>query len=332
MSVLADRVKIARSHLDPLRQCRRRRGGEAIIPTATLLGKLGPPPGPDITLSVQWLLNCGPKPTNNSTAIQENQQPHLSCHGGSALHAYEYIYNTLQFVPEESCLSYLACSDDSDEGFCPLVRDLTSCTMDNACRRRRKTCNPHDDIIDRHIGVGGAASARLNSKEWGLMGDDTLNDDCQQDHTMSLPDAIPNVTIAEFGSIEAGNIHAIQAEIYARGPVKTSINADFLRNYSGGILGSDDDPALLNSNHNHGVSIVGWGYDPDRNTQHWIIRNSWGHYWGELGYFRIELGRNLLGVEENLAWATPRTWTTYGDDCYDTYIDTFFDVAAILRR
>ena len=54
MSVLADRVKIARSHLDPLRQCRRRRrggGGEAIIPTATLLGELGPPPGPDITLS-----------------------------------------------------------------------------------------------------------------------------------------------------------------------------------------------------------------------------------------------------------------------------------------
>ncbi len=89
--------------------------------------------------------------------------------------------------------------------------------MDNACRlRRRKTCNPHDDIIDRRIGVEGAASARLNNKEWGVMGDDALNDDCQQDHTMLLPDAIPNVTIAEFGSIEAGNIHAIQAEIYAR--------------------------------------------------------------------------------------------------------------------
>ena len=81
------------------------------------------------------------------------------------------------------------------------------------------------------------------------------------------------------------------------------------------------------------MSIVGWGYDPDRDAQHWIIRNSWGHYWGELGYFRIELGRNLLGVEEGLAWATPRTWTTYDDDdCYDTYIDPSFDVAAILRR
>ena len=176
---------------------------------------------------VQWLLNCGsPKPTNlNSTAIiEENQQRHyLSCHGGSALHAYEYIYNTLLFVPEESCLSYLACSDDSDEGFCPLVREWTSCTMDNVCRgrRRRKTCHPHDDINDGHIGVvGGAASARLNNTERGRMENDTINDDdCWQDHD-ALPllpdDIIPNVTIAEFGSIEAGNIHAIQAEIFAR--------------------------------------------------------------------------------------------------------------------
>ena len=77
--------------------------------------------------------------------------------------------------------------------------------MDNVCRdrRRRKTCHPRDDF-------------KLNNKKRGMVGGDTLNDDCQQDHSMPLPDAIPNVTIAEFGSIEAGNIHAIQAEIYAR--------------------------------------------------------------------------------------------------------------------
>lgn len=47
----------------------------------------------------------------------------------------------------------------------------------------------------------------------------------------------------------------------------------------GGILGSDDNPALLNATHNHGVSIVGWGYDTDRDKQHWIVRNSWGAFW-----------------------------------------------------
>jgi hypothetical protein len=68
LSVLADRVKIARSHLGPLRHCRRNRGEAAIFaargadndhdkyrmlgPTSTIaLGELGPPPGPDIMLS-----------------------------------------------------------------------------------------------------------------------------------------------------------------------------------------------------------------------------------------------------------------------------------------
>lgn len=103
-------------------------------------------------------------------------------------------------MPEESCLSYLACSDDSDEGFCPLVRNLTSCTMDNACRR--KTCIPDNYVDDMH-------SAHKERREGGAH-----NDDCQD--VIPLPGSIPNVTIAEYGSIEAGNIHAIQAEIYAR--------------------------------------------------------------------------------------------------------------------
>ena len=70
-----------------------------------------------------------------------------------------------------------------------------------------------------------------------------------------------------------------------RGPIKTSINANYLRNYTGGILGSDDDPALFDTHHNHGVSIVGWGYDKDRDKQHWIIRNSWGVYWVSTTYY-----------------------------------------------
>ena len=113
----------------------------------------------------------------------------------------------------------------------------------------------------------------------------------------------------------------------------------FIENYTGGILGSDDDPKLLNTTHTHGVSIVGWGYDEKRDKQHWIIRNSWGQYWGEMGLFRIELGRNLLGVEENFAWANPSTWVTQqlgeedDDDCFDnTYIDPSLDVAAVHRK
>mmetsp|Transcript_13912 Transcript_13912/g.28641 ORF Transcript_13912/g.28641 Transcript_13912/m.28641 type:complete len:103 (-) Transcript_13912:286-594(-) len=101
----------------------------------------------------------------------------------------------------------------------------------------------------------------------------------------------------------------------------------------GGILGSDDNPALINATHNHGVSIVGWGYDADRDKQHWIVRNSWGTFWGEMGFFRIELGRNLLGIESNLAWATPERWTTSSDyDCHDSYVDPSMDVLSLHER
>lgn len=330
MSSLADRVKIMRSYRGPRQNCQSSpsqhgktdmemegsKETEEDVPSP-VLGELGPPPGPDIDLSVQYLLNCGPKPLE--------PHKHLTCHGGSSLRAYGHIHSTLKFVPEDSCLNYIACSDDSDEGVCPHIRDMTSCEGWNVCR----TCDGFSSMVGG--GMRGEQQAALGLGNDGAGGEGSTARDgygCR-----AIPHgSIPNVTIAEFGSIEPGNIHAIKAEIYARGPIKTSINAGPLMNYTGGILGSDDDPALLDRHHNHGVSIVGWGYDSERDKQHWIIRNSWGHYWGEMGFFRIELGNNLLGVEENFAWATPNTWMTSGADCHDTYVDPSLDVASLHLR
>ena len=76
------------------------------------------------------------------------------------------------------------------------------------------------------------------------------------------------------------DVNAIKAEIYTRGPIKAAVNGTAIKNYTGGIY---SDSSLENMGHSHGVSIVGWGYDPDTKRQHWIVRNSWGQYWGELG-------------------------------------------------
>ena len=35
------------------------------------------------------------------------------------------------------------------------------------------------------------------------------------------------------------------------------------------------------------------------------MRNSWGQYWGEMGYMRLEMGKNLLGIEGEIAFAVP---------------------------
>ncbi|ALX27562.1 papain-like cysteine peptidase [Golden Marseillevirus] len=47
----------------------------------------------------------------------------------------------------------------------------------------------------------------------------------------------------------------------------------------------------------HAVDIVGWGTSPS-GTKYWLVRNSWGPYWADSGYFRIQRGINFCGFED----------------------------------
>ena len=91
----------------------------------------------------------------------------------------------------------------------------------------------------------------------------------------------------------------------------TTINANPLRDYVGGIL--DDETASTETNHI--VSITGFGKDPDTQQDYWIIRNSWGEYWGEMGFAKIAAGKNMMGIEDHVAWVTPGTFTIENVAC-----------------
>eukprot|EP00545_Synedropsis_sp_CCMP1620_P013925 CAMPEP_0119007708 /NCGR_PEP_ID=MMETSP1176-20130426/3188_1 /TAXON_ID=265551 /ORGANISM="Synedropsis recta cf, Strain CCMP1620" /LENGTH=342 /DNA_ID=CAMNT_0006959907 /DNA_START=15 /DNA_END=1043 /DNA_ORIENTATION=+ len=157
-------------------------------------------------------------------------------------------------------------------------------------------------------------------------------------------DEFPNATIAEYGSysvFESDKTHKIMAEIYARGPVAAGVNAEPLVNYKGGIV---QDEHFWHKMVNHVVSIVGWGTDEETGLLFWIVRNSWGQYWGELGYFRLEAGKNCLGIESEVVWATPKTFTVNNYPCDENgnscqsgvhtqyYVDPSQNTEAVQRR
>jgi cathepsin X len=121
----------------------------------------------------------------------------------------------------------------------------------------------------------------------------------------------PNATIDSYGAVKGD--HNMMTEIYKNGPIACGINAEAIVDYMGGVLDVPQTPKRIN----HIISIVGWGYDSTIDKQYWIIRNSWGSYWGELGFMKLVLGENQLGIEKTCAFAIPGDWTTHNVPCYE---------------
>ena len=97
-------------------------------------------------------------------------------------------------------------------------------------------------------------------------------------------------------------------EIYQRGPITCGVAVtQELRNYTSkdGVFRDYTGRTA----YDHVVSITGWG--EENGTKYWIIRNSWGSYWGINGNFKLIRGINNLGIEQECSWAVPRdTWTS----------------------
>merc|ERR1719420_1014730 len=180
-----------------------------------------------------------------------------SCHGGSVIGPYFWIHQQSQ---KGTGISYETSNPYlacSSESQEGICPHVdTSCSAENIA----KTCSTFSSMGGKCVG--------LNS--------------------------FPNATVAEYGTIQGQE--AMQAEIYARGPIACGIDAQPLLEYTGGIVTNNPGQQV-----DHVISVVGWGND-DKDGQYWIVRNSWGEYWGEMGYIRVKFGSLL--VESQCAWAT----------------------------
>ncbi|KAH9108087.1 hypothetical protein LEN26_014192 [Aphanomyces euteiches] len=79
------------------------------------------------------------------------------------------------------------------------------------------------------------------------------------------------------------------------GPITCGMacSSEFDFNYSAGIFRDTTNYSVVD----HDVEIVGWG-ELD-GVKYWHVRNSWGTYWGENGFFRIVRGENNLVIESD---------------------------------
>jgi hypothetical protein len=131
----------------------------------------------------------------------------------------------------------------------------------------------------------------------------------------------------------------MKAEIAARGPIACLMygHAASFESYAGGVI--DDETRYKGIT--HVVTVTGWGVTTS-GAAHWIVRNSFGPraegrrrerhahvlrrravdaklqtsrdgrcagtQWGELGYYRQAMGKDVYNMESHAcSWATPTT-------------------------
>ncbi|EQC37066.1 hypothetical protein SDRG_05293 [Saprolegnia diclina VS20] len=113
----------------------------------------------------------------------------------------------------------------------------------------------------------------------------------------------PVTKMVRYRAASYGNIkgeHAMMKELL-NGPITCGIACSdgFTFNYSAGIF--NDTTGFMDVDHD--VEIVGYGEEDG--VKYWHIRNSWGTYWGENGFFKIVRGSNNLGIESDCTFVVP---------------------------
>lgn len=117
-----------------------------------------------------------------------------------------------------------------------------------------------------------------------------------QPHCWGIPEEqVVKYKVKNYGFLRGEA--AMMAEIEKNGPITCSVATPDLFNfgYHGGVWTEDSDQV------DHDVEVVGWGEEDG--MKYWLIRNSWGSYWGLNSFFKLERGANRMHIEEQCAAA-----------------------------
>ncbi|KAK9667331.1 hypothetical protein RND81_14G248800 [Saponaria officinalis] len=161
-----------------------------------------------------------------------------------------------------------------------------------------RECDPEGEPDDCDAGCAGGLMNNAFEyllKSGGLMSEDDYpytawDGTCKFDKTKIA------ARIANYSVVPADE-GQMAANLIKYGPLPVGINARYMSSYVSGV----SCPQVCSDNLEHGVLIVGYGssgYSPYRGQKkpYWIIKNSWGKYWGEDGYYKLCTGYNLCGI------------------------------------
>lgn len=233
--------------------------------------------------SVQAILTCGPR---------KNQ----GCEGGNPNDVFNWLFS--EGAPHDTCHNYEAL-----DGHC----DHAALCMD---------CEP----------ASGPAETTKGMKI------------CRA----RAPGTYPLVTVTEFGRVAPQGeltsqwfiddmVKRMKAEIYERGPIACQIACAPIEKYFPNLPPNPKDPpykkVIFDEKNahvpckrqkwddcvDHIISIAGWGVDKKTGMEYWHVRNSWGVFWGEMGWFRVRTGKNVMGIESGCDWAIPHVLSEHGN-------------------
>ena len=183
------------------------------------------------------------------------------------------------------------------------VQTILDCDMeDNGCHGGDHV-TVYDYIKNNKITDETCAPyVALSHYEGRTCNDQSVCKECAPGSACTVPPKFNKYEISAYGQV-SGELNMMK-EIITHGPIPCVVDSGPIHGLIGWDIVTD-----AGSSPNHIISVVGWGVD--NGTKFWILRNSWGEYFGVEGYARILKGNGgAILIESDCAWATPiDTWS-----------------------